>query len=92
MTIPGSNGSIDDGVSEAGTKHRHRKKEVERIQFLKEDPHCGELNPYHAFCTKCQNWILLSTNRRYVMKNWVIHRKSDCKIIPGQEDEAYAVP
>ncbi|KAH8091651.1 hypothetical protein BXZ70DRAFT_952670 [Cristinia sonorae] len=88
-TIPPSpsRASVDDGASEAGTKPRNRKNEGDRIQFFKNDPNCTELSPMRAFCTKCQNWIVLSANRRYVMKNWIAHRKSDCLKIPDEKGE-----
>ncbi|THH26979.1 hypothetical protein EUX98_g7205 [Antrodiella citrinella] len=77
-------GSVDDGASEAGTRPRQRKSEADRIQFFNDDPNCADLSPYRALCTKCQKVIVLSTNRRYVMKNWAIHRKSDCAIVPDE--------
>ncbi|TCD71737.1 hypothetical protein EIP91_005503 [Steccherinum ochraceum] len=79
--------SVDDNASNAGPKFGTRKTEAERISFIKEDPHCGDVEPFRAFCKKCSRWIPLHNYRRYVMKNWAIHRKSDCKTVVEFGDE-----
>ncbi|EKM50663.1 uncharacterized protein PHACADRAFT_166337 [Phanerochaete carnosa HHB-10118-sp] len=68
--------SDDDAVSVAeSAKARKRKREPDRIQFFNDDPRCRDVEPHRALCAKCDTWISLHARRRYVMQNWIEHRK-----------------
>ncbi|KZT67384.1 hypothetical protein DAEQUDRAFT_758234 [Daedalea quercina L-15889] len=69
--------SVYGESSKSGT--RARKSEAERIEFLQNDPLTGEVEPHRVFCKECQEWVDLSPKRKYVMQNWVVHRKQQHK-------------
>ncbi|KAL4246350.1 hypothetical protein ABKN59_009095 [Abortiporus biennis] len=52
-----------------------RKTTEERIAFFKSDPFCRQLTPHTAECSNCNQWIHLHEIRKYVMKEWIAHRK-----------------
>ena len=54
---------------------RTRKSEDERVQYFKSDPLCKEIEAHRALCARCNSWIELNPKRRYIMKEWVAHRK-----------------
>lgn len=77
----------DDGVSVAGSgsvagsvagsiKTRKRKSEAERIAWFHEDELCDELEAHRVLCKGCKKWIDLHPKLRYVMKSWVVHRRT----------------
>ncbi|RPD59045.1 hypothetical protein L226DRAFT_546568 [Lentinus tigrinus ALCF2SS1-7] len=70
-----------DDASVAGEpkgRYSSRKNEAERRQFMEDDPNSGEVEAHRVFCKACNEWIDLNPSRRYIMKNWVEHRRS-CK-------------
>ncbi|CAL1714252.1 unnamed protein product [Somion occarium] len=82
-------------VGKSGTT-RARKSEEERMQFFKDDPLCKDVEPHRALCARCDTWVELNPKRRYIMKDWITHRKacrreSEEEHIPpaaiGQEEE-----
>lgn len=79
----------DEGsvVGEPKGRYASRKNETERRQFLEEDPNSGEVEAHRVFCKACNEWIGLNPSRRYIMKNWVEHRRS-CKGI-SERSERY---
>lgn len=71
-----------DDISAVGEKqgrYASRKSEPERRQFLEDDPQSGDVEPHRAFCKGCNEWIDLNPTRKFIMKNWVEHRRH-CKI------------
>lgn len=81
----------DEGSVAGEPKGRYasRKNEAERRQFLEEDPNSGEVEPHRAFCKACNEWIDLNPSRRYIMKNWVEHRRS-CKNVSERSERCVA--
>jgi len=74
---PDSTAEDRSSVGESSkTPGRARKSEAERMEFLQNDSHSGEVEPHRVFCTACQTWVELNPKRRYVMQKWVLHRKS----------------
>ncbi|KAI0339635.1 hypothetical protein BDW22DRAFT_1361210 [Trametopsis cervina] len=69
--------SVSDTESTVdGKQRRKRKTEAERIQFLKDDPWCKELEPHRILCNHCGEWQELHPKRKYVMQAWINHRKA----------------
>ncbi|KAH9951210.1 hypothetical protein B0H21DRAFT_685482, partial [Amylocystis lapponica] len=85
--------SVADDRSSVGdsskASNRIRKTEAERMQFLQEDPHSGEVEPHRVFCTGCKEWVDLNPKRRFIMRLWLAHRKECTK---GGPDEKYILP
>ncbi|CCM02535.1 uncharacterized protein FIBRA_04637 [Fibroporia radiculosa] len=78
---PSPDDSIGDDRSSIGesSKTRVRKTETERMEFLQSDELSGDVEPHRMFCMGCQEWIDLNHKRRYVMQNWINHRKACSK-------------
>ncbi|KAI0697832.1 hypothetical protein C8T65DRAFT_661466 [Cerioporus squamosus] len=74
-TEDGDEGSV---VGEPKGRYSSRKTEAERRQFMEEDPNSGEVEAHRVFCKACNDWVDLNPSRRYIMKNWVEHRRQ-CK-------------
>ncbi|KAJ3557314.1 hypothetical protein NM688_g1535 [Phlebia brevispora] len=68
----------DDAVSiaESSKATRKRKSEKERIDWFLDDDDCEVLEPYRIQCARCKNWIDLHPKRKYVMKPWIVHKKT----------------
>ncbi|KAI0738514.1 hypothetical protein C8Q80DRAFT_1205853 [Daedaleopsis nitida] len=67
-------------VGEKQGRYASRKSEPERRQFLEDDPFTGEVEHHRAFCKACSEWVELNPTRKFIMKNWVEHRRQ-CKAI-----------
>lgn len=65
------NGSIAESVMSVKAK---RRLEPERIQYFKDEPHCGKLEPHEAECTKCDKVVKLGHAQTYSIRPWDIHR------------------
>lgn len=63
--------------STTGTSRRTRTEE-QRIQYLLEQPDCGELEPHRAFCKRCDKWVSMGKRDRYPVYMWTRHVKN-CK-------------
>ncbi|TFK91462.1 hypothetical protein K466DRAFT_643926 [Polyporus arcularius HHB13444] len=70
----------EDGSVAGEPKGRYsaRKTEAERRQFMEDDPNSGEVEAHRVFCKACNDWVDLNPSRRYIMKNWLEHRRQ-CK-------------
>ncbi|KAI0091455.1 hypothetical protein BDY19DRAFT_991161 [Irpex rosettiformis] len=71
--------SISDAESIAtidGKPRRKRKSEAERIQFFKDDLWCQEVEAHRILCRNCGEWKDLHPKRRFVMQNWLAHKKA----------------
>ncbi|TFY64935.1 hypothetical protein EVJ58_g2297 [Rhodofomes roseus] len=66
-------------LGESSKSARARKTEAERIEFLQNDPLTEEVEAHRVFCKECQEWVDLAPKRKYVMQNWVTHRKQKHK-------------
>ncbi|KAK7685638.1 hypothetical protein QCA50_010982 [Cerrena zonata] len=102
-SIASSENGVADGApmmttwsANRATITRTRKSEDERVQYFKSDPLCKEIEAHRALCARCTTWVDLNPKRRYIMKEWVAHRKGcgkgtdDVPLPPpptGQEDE-----
>lgn len=73
----------DASVAEStiGAKRR-RRLEPERIEYFKNQPYCGKLEPHEAECVKCGKVIKLGNAQTYAVRPWEIHRRR-CDVIPA---------
>jgi len=68
---------MDDSASIAESSPggaKVRRTEAERIQCLKDDPACGEMEPHRVFCTCCDKWVNLGKRQTYALRPWEKHR------------------
>ncbi|KAL1716319.1 hypothetical protein EV715DRAFT_255220 [Schizophyllum commune] len=92
----------DDGASVAESfvsNTKIRRTEAERIEYFRNQPECGEIEPHRAFCTRCNKHVGLGKKQTYTVRPWETHRaKCDQKLpvsmMPGDdepEDETASV-
>lgn len=66
--------TVDDNESIAeSTTGLIRRTEEQRIQYLREQPDCGELEPHRAFCTRCNRWVGMGGRLKYPVYKWTRH-------------------
>lgn len=66
-----------------------RRTETERIKILRENEHCGDLEPHKAFCKHCSKWVNLGKQQTYALKPWDAHRRRCDKAKSGHSRWAY---
>ncbi|KAF8906249.1 hypothetical protein CPB84DRAFT_429337 [Gymnopilus junonius] len=77
---------FDDGASVADSfisTTRIRRNEGERIEYFKNQPECGKLEPHSAECIKCRKIVNLGRKQTYAVRPWEIHR-ARCDLKPAQ--------
>ena len=50
-----------------------RRTEEQRIQYLREQPDCGELEPHRVFCKRCKRWVGMGGKPSYPVYKWTRH-------------------
>jgi len=66
--------TADDNESVAeSTPGTVRRTEEQRIQYLREQPDCGELEPHRAFCKRCKRWVGMGGKPSYPVYKWTRH-------------------
>lgn len=68
---------FDDNASIADSTFsvtKTRRNEVERIEYYKNQPDCGILEPHAAQCTRCDKVVKLGRKQTYAVRPWVLHR------------------
>ena len=74
----------DDGASVAESfvsNTKIRRTEAERIEYFRNQPECGEIEPHRAFCTRCNKHVGLGKKQTYTVRPWETHRaKCDQKL------------
>ncbi|KAF9224029.1 hypothetical protein BS17DRAFT_780368 [Gyrodon lividus] len=84
---PADDADETSSIAESSSGVRVRRTEPERIQYLKDQPECGELEAHRAFCTRCESWVNLGKPRTYTVRRWEVHRlKCNQKPAAGTED------
>ncbi|KAL1747852.1 hypothetical protein HDZ31DRAFT_30973, partial [Schizophyllum fasciatum] len=84
----------DDGASVAESfvsNTKIRRTEAERIEYFRNQPECGEIEPHRALCTRCNKHVGLGKKQTYTVRPWETHRaKCDQKLpvsmMPGDDD------
>jgi hypothetical protein len=69
---------VDDSASVVDSSPaalKVRRTEAERIQILKDDAACGEMEPHRAICTRCEKWVNLGKQQTYALRPWEKHRR-----------------
>ncbi len=51
-----------------------RRNEAERIEYYKNQPECGILEPHAAQCTRCDKIVNLGRRQTYAVRPWELHR------------------
>jgi len=74
------NASIADSTVSTS---RVRRSETERIQYFENQPECGEMQPHHVQCLRCQKPVNLGRKQTYAVRPWEIHR-ARCDQRPAQ--------
>ena len=71
--------TVDDNESVAeSVPGMVRRTEEQRIQYLREQPDCGELEPHRAFCKRCKRWVGMGGKPSYPVYKWNRHYEK-CK-------------
>ena len=47
----------------------------DEVKYLIDDEYVAKLEPYRALCSRCNQWIQLSSNGGYSVHLWDRHRK-----------------
>jgi hypothetical protein len=75
------NASITDSVMSVGVV-KIRRTETERIEYFRNQPECGTLEPHRAFCTRCNKFVNLGRKQTYAVRPWETHRsKCDQQVL-----------
>ncbi|KAJ3786959.1 hypothetical protein GGU10DRAFT_350174 [Lentinula aff. detonsa] len=88
--IAPSESDFDDGASVADSiisGNRVRRSEDERIEYFKNQPECGSLEPNQVKCLRCQKYVSLGKRTTYNVRPWENHR-SKCDLKPAVEHQA----
>ena len=73
--------SVDTNNNNANKKRRAKRTEAERIEYFRNQPECGEIEPHRAFCTRCNKHVGLGKKQTYTVRPWETHRaKCDQKL------------
>ncbi|PPQ67874.1 hypothetical protein CVT25_010313 [Psilocybe cyanescens] len=90
---------FDDNISIADSSistTKTRRNESERIEYFKNQPDCGKLEPRSAQCMVCNKVVNLGRKQTYAVRPWEIHRgRCDLKAaqaIPMTSDHAETSP
>ena len=51
-----------------------RRTETERIEYFRNQPESGTLEPHRAFCTRCNKFVNLGRKQTYAVRPWETHR------------------
>lgn len=85
----------DDGASVADSfisTNKIRRTEAERIEYFRNQPECGDIEPHRAFCTRCQKHVGLGKKQTYTVRPWETHRAKCDQKVPASmlaaEDDA----
>lgn len=54
-------------------KKKKGRNVTERMEGLRQDPRCGEVQPHQVFCLMCNRWIKLYREVEYIDSNWLRH-------------------
>ena len=66
--------TVDDNESVAeSVSGTIRRTEEQRIQYLREQPDCGELEPHRALCKRCNRWVGMGGRVTYPVYKWTKH-------------------
>ncbi|KAF9073250.1 hypothetical protein BDP27DRAFT_1216203, partial [Rhodocollybia butyracea] len=87
VRITPSESDIDDGASVADSiisTNRVRRTEAERVEYFKNQPECGSLEPTRVKCIRCQKYISLGRKTTYNVGPWEKHR-AKCDLKPAVE-------
>ncbi|KAF9785042.1 hypothetical protein BJ322DRAFT_1061089 [Thelephora terrestris] len=68
----------NESIAESATTGAIRRTEEQRIQYLREQPDCGELEPHRAFCKRCNRWVGMGGKTTYPLYKWAKHAEK-CK-------------
>ncbi|KAJ3759797.1 hypothetical protein EV360DRAFT_41216 [Lentinula raphanica] len=82
-----SESDFDDGASIADSVisvNRVRRSEHERIEYFKNQPECGSLEPNRVKCLRCQKYVALGKRTTYNVRPWEKHRAT-CDLKPAVE-------
>ncbi|KAH7926047.1 hypothetical protein BV22DRAFT_390586 [Leucogyrophana mollusca] len=72
---------------------RIRRTEPERIQYFKDQPDCGEMEPYRVFCKRCNKWVNLGRRTTYTVRPWETHRsRCDKKPAAVKDSDTQTAP
>ncbi|KAJ4475041.1 hypothetical protein J3R30DRAFT_3506223 [Lentinula aciculospora] len=90
IQITPSESDFDDGASIADSiisVNRVRRSESERIEYFKNQPECGTLEPNRVKCLRCQKYVSLGKQTTYKVRPWEKHR-AKCDLKPAVEHQA----
>ncbi|KAF9454289.1 hypothetical protein P691DRAFT_770724 [Macrolepiota fuliginosa MF-IS2] len=77
------NASVTDSIADTNSisANRIKRTENERKQYFENESECGSVEPRRAFCTRCKDWVRLSSRQTYYVRPWEMHRaKCDQKL------------
>lgn len=69
---PVETGDDNESIAES-TTGTTRRTEEQRIQYLREQSDCGELEPHRAFCKRCNRWVAMGGKSKYPLYKWTRH-------------------
>jgi hypothetical protein len=75
------NTSIADSVMSVSVG-RIRRTEAERIEYFRNQPECGTLEPHHAACIRCNKVVNLGRRQTYAVRPWESHRNRCDQRVP----------
>ncbi|KIJ20967.1 hypothetical protein PAXINDRAFT_165777 [Paxillus involutus ATCC 200175] len=84
---PADDADETSSIAESSTGVRVRRTEPERMQYLKDQPECSELEAHRAFCTRCNSWVNLGKPRTYMVRRWEVHRVKCDQKPPAEKDD-----
>ena len=78
-SLTNDEGDFDDGASVADsvistTSGKVRRNESERIEYFKNQPECGKIEPHAVECLRCLKNVNLGRKQTYTVRPWEIHR------------------
>ncbi|KAF9477607.1 hypothetical protein BDN70DRAFT_934103 [Pholiota conissans] len=81
---------FDDNASVADSTisvAKTRRNETERIEYYRNQPECGTLEPHAAECLRCLKTVNLGRKQTYAVRPWEVHR-SRCDQKPTKAPSA----
>ncbi|KAF8202297.1 hypothetical protein BJ912DRAFT_944412 [Pholiota molesta] len=90
---------FDDNASVADSTisvTRTRRSETERIEYYRNQPECGILEPHAAQCLRCKKTINLGRRQTYAVRPWELHRircdqKPAVDLYPSSHEESPSI-